>query len=58
MRTLAVIGGIVGLMMVPALRRRTFVSLLRIPMVSNMAVRSVMGNRWIRNRLFRRALTQ
>ncbi|OUM85640.1 MAG: hypothetical protein BAA01_09190 [Bacillus thermozeamaize] len=57
MRTLAVIGGIVGLMMVPAIRRRTLMRLLNIPMVSNLAVRSVVGNRWIRNQLFRRTLT-
>lgn len=57
MRTLAVIGGIVGLMMVPAIRRRTLIRLLNIPMVSNLAVRSVVGNRWIRNRLFRPTLT-
>jgi len=57
MRTLAVIGGIVGLMMVPAIRRRTLMRLMNIPMVSNLAVRSVAGNRWIRNQLFRRTLT-
>lgn len=42
--------------MLPAVRRRTMAQLLRIPLVSQVAVRSVMRNRWLRNRLMRQAL--
>jgi len=56
LRTWAVLGGLVGMMLLPAVRRRTMAGLLRIPLVSRLAVRSVMRNRWLRNRLMQQAL--
>jgi len=44
------------MMLLPAVRRRTMAGLLRIPLVSRLAVRSVMRNRWLRNRLMQQAL--
>lgn len=56
LRIWAILGGLVGLMMLPAIRRRTMVGLVRMPLFGNFVIRSELRNRRLRNLLMRQAL--